>query len=789
VIVFEDFAARLKGRQGSDDDFTAFCPSHADREHRSLHVTRRGDGGVLFHCFVGCTWQEITTALGLNGTTTGSNGSRGHRLTLEEFSAAKGLPLEFLVACGVKQEAWGLRITYLDRDGRPARQQRRRTALKAKEGSLWEKGAGSPIPYGRWRLDEAIEKGELTLVEGETNTQTGWLHNVPTLGIPGADMVKVLEADDLRGIERLYILQDPDRGGETFVAGLDARLTSIRWHGAAYVVTLPVKDLNELHLQAGSSFAGELLAAKAAARKLTSRPSDNDGDIADERAERAISGVWPAPAPVPDDLPVVPTFDAEELLPSAFAPWVADIAERAQCPTDFVAVAAVVGASAVLGRRLTLRPKRHDDWAVVPNLWGLVIGRPGIMKSPALHEALRPLGRVIADAREAHTAAMAEHDFRQAEAQLKREAVKTQLKDAMKRGAPTDELRAAFEATAYDAPTERRYVVNDSTVEKLGALLNENRNGLLLFRDELAGFLRTMEREGHENDRAFYCEAWNGTGSYTYDRIGRGTLHIEAACMSLLGGIQPGPLAAYLREAFGDGGDDGLIQRFQLMVYPDVAPEWRNVDRWPDTDARRRVVELFRSLDRLAPSDVAAHDGALPEERPFLRFTPEAQERFDSWRTTHERIVRSCDEHPVVISHLAKYRSLLPSLALLFHVVSAVDRGTGGPVTIEATERAIAWCAYLEAHARRVYESVTAGPRVAARVLAGKLRAGKLTSPFASREILRAQWSGLTARDEIAGALGLLESLHWVRPEHVPATTRGGRSTTRYHINPAAGAK
>jgi len=72
----------------------------------------------------------------------------------------------------------------------------------------------------------------------------------------------------------------------------------------------------------------------------------------------------------------------------------------------------------------------------------------------------------------------------------------------------------------------KRYLVNDATVEKLGELLNHNPNGLLLFRDELSGFLHTMDRPGHENDRAFYCEAWNGTGAYTYDRIGRGTLAV-----------------------------------------------------------------------------------------------------------------------------------------------------------------------------------------------------------------------------------------------------------------------
>jgi len=41
-------------------------------------------------------------------------------------------------------------------------------------------------------------------------------------------------------------------------------------------------------------------------------------------------------------------------------------------------------------------------------------------------------------------------------------------------------------------------------VEKLAELLNHHPNGLLLFRDELSGWLHTMDRPGHENDRAFY---------------------------------------------------------------------------------------------------------------------------------------------------------------------------------------------------------------------------------------------------------------------------------------------
>lgn len=132
--------------------------------------------------------------------------------------------------------------------------------------------------------------------------------------------------------------------------------------------------------------------------------------------------------------------------------------------------------------------------------------------------------------------------------------------------------------------------MNDATVEKLGKILNQNPHGVLLFRDELTGWFRTLDREGHENDRAFYLEAWNGTGSYTYDRIGRGTLYIPAACVSILGGIQPGPLEDYLKATLrGGAGDDGLLQCFQLSVYPDDSLSWKNVDRPPRAIAKQRA--------------------------------------------------------------------------------------------------------------------------------------------------------------------------------------------------------
>ena len=57
-----------------------------------------------------------------------------------------------------------------------------------------------------------------------------------------------------------------------------------------------------------------------------------------------------------------------------------------------------------------------------------------------------------------------------------------------------------------------------------------------------------------------------------------------------------------------------------------------------------------------------------------------------------DRPLRAEEDHPVVLSHGAKYRSLLPSLALIVHLIDSVEAGTGGPVSRAAAERAVAWC-------------------------------------------------------------------------------------------------
>lgn len=487
---------------------------------------------------------------------------------------------------------------------------------------------------------------------------------------------------------------------------------------------------------------------------------------------------WPILEELPGGLPPVSAFDYD-LLPVALRPWIRDIAERMQCPPDYPAVSAIIGLATLVGRQVGIRPKARDDWTVVPNLWGAVIGRPALLKTPAIQEPLRMVNALEAAARKEHEEVAKEYGAKELVASARQSAAKSRIAKALR--ADNEALAEAIAAETLEEvsiPPRRRYLTQDPTVEKLGELLRDNPRGILIFRDELVGFLRAMDIEGRENSRAFYLEAWNGTGGYTYDRIGRGTVEIEAACVSIIGAIQPGPLRDYMMSAVAGGaGDDGLIQRFQLAVWPDASREWVNVDRWPDTGSRRQARLIYERLDQI--NTVAI--GAQQEEGdpvPWLRFTEDAQVIFNDWREQLESRLRDDDLHPAMESHLAKFRSLVPSLALLSHLA---DDPEGGEVGVPSLLRALAWSEYLESHARRIYAPALSPELFAALELAKRLPS--LPEPFTARDVYRKHWRGLDI-EGTRNAVQVLTDFGHIR-EVDEAPPAYGRQTVRYAVHPA----
>lgn len=479
------------------------------------------------------------------------------------------------------------------------------------------------------------------------------------------------------------------------------------------------------------------------------------------------------PEPLPN-LPDVLPFDYA-YLPNGLRGFVRDIAERMQCPPDFPAVGAVVMMAAILGRKVGIRPMRRNDWTVMPNIWGMSVGNSGTLKSPAQSAALSPLKKLQAREYEVFNLAAAAYAEQAELIKLQKTVNKSEAKKKLSKDATADVKRLLKSDEIEDAPALKRYITNNASYEALGELLMENPNGLLVEADELIGLLKSLDAGGQEVARSFYLTAADGDKAYTFDRILRGKgLHIPALCLSIIGGTQPGVLAEYVRQAnSGGAGADGLLQRFSLMVYPNVSPDWREVDRYPDSDARLIVSQLAERLDSISPEEIGAEDdqhGGVP----FLRFDADAQDLFSEWRKALEHRLRAGDEHPAIVSHLSKYRKLIPSLALINHLCDARE---GGAVTESALLRAIAFSEYLESHARRIYSHATRPDIDAAKALLKRLAGGKLATPFKTRDVYIKGWTGLETPQKAQAAIDLLREYNHLSEYELDT---GGRPTRMY---------
>jgi putative DNA primase/helicase len=491
--------------------------------------------------------------------------------------------------------------------------------------------------------------------------------------------------------------------------------------------------------------------------------------------------IWPKPRPLPNSLPPVDSFDLA-FVPEGLKPWVEDIANRLQCPIDYVVVTAIVALGSVIGRRVGIKPQQKTDWVEIPNMWGGFIGRPGMLKSPAMQEALKPLHRLEGEAEkdneiacEAYRAGLSAYKVQQ--------QVKIALqKDALKKGRKIDEIDLEVGAEPKE-PAAVRYRTNDSSYEALGELLRDNPSGILVERDELVSLLKHLDREEQVVARGFYLSGWSGTQSYSFDRIGRGHIALGAVCVSVLGGTQPARIVEYVRRAnFGNAGGDGLIQRFGLLVWPDVSAQWRNIDQYPNREAREKAWQVFEHAAKLDLS-AALRLGALKgqfDDIPCFRFDDEAGDDFLGWRTDFEKRLRGGELPAAFEGHLAKYRTLVPALALINHIAD----GGKGEVPRKSLLRALAFSTYLESHAKRIYGSSLEGEVSAAKGILKHISAGDLKDGFTAREIHQHGWAHLSQSEDIVAGLSLLVDLDYLAESHPHPGPQGGRPKVTYLTNP-----
>jgi hypothetical protein len=363
-----------------------------------------------------------------------------------------------------------------------------------------------------------------------------------------------------------------------------------------------------------------------------------------------MNGGTPPPPPPPPQAKRLPYFNPwsgfaappfpVETLPDNLRQYAETNAEFIGCDVSALAMGALGVFSGALDHRIRLKLKRQDKYYVHPNLWIALIGNVSAKKSPALERVIAVLNK----------------EERKRKSEYKRQLAQHLANEGKKSDAP---------------PSPARLLLADTTIEGAGKVLEYSPGGALLYRDELAGFIESIDRYSKGGDRPFWLQAYNG-GGHTVDRGSQPDRDIENLSVSILGGIQT--------EKFAELGkaltSDGFLQRFTPVMMADATFGEDDSDLYSEQDYERLMDSAL-----LVPAETTLYmtDDAIEI------FTDLRQRLFGLTQVT-EGVAKGFN------GYIGKLDGLAGRLALLLHLAADPKNRAKEQVslaTIESVEKIV----------------------------------------------------------------------------------------------------
>ena len=783
-MTIKEILARLANVKETASGWTACCPGHEDRQ-ASLSVSEGGEGRVLLHCHAGCALETITSGLGITKADLfDKEASTSRPAAPPKASTKKAAPAkddETFATADAALKAYGRgRPTtvhkYLDEHGVHVSSVIRWDPPSGKKVILpvslfadgWRK---NHMPAPRPLLDRLgiVETaGRVYVVEGEKcfDAVSG-LGLVATTSINGSGAAKQADWRPLAGRE-VVILPDNDKSGRKYAADVAAIL-----HGIDETTVVKVVEID------GLEDGGDVADLYEACR------SDDELQALREKIERRADEAAPLQAEVETSVEIPSTTSSStsatsspvetyrpfpvDALPEPLSSLVAEAAAAIGCDEAYLSLPILTVAGAAIGttRRLELKA----GYAAPPILWTVIVGESGTAKTPALSAVLDPVRQHEARLREEHRLDLDDHEL----------AVETYEK-----------ARAGWRSTkASDVdpprrpaePAGKRALVVDSTVEALAVVMADNSRGLLLARDELAGWLGSFDRyagkAGGGSDEAFFLSAFNGIQHDVDRRTGdRRTIHVRQAALSITGGIQP----AVLRRALGaERRESGLMARLLLAAPPPRPQKWTEAEISIFT--RQAYADLLSRLYALAPD----LDAEGREAARLLRLSYEAKKAWIEFHDLHAEEL--ADLAGDLAAAWSKLRDTAARIALILHEtkLAAGQKVDEYEVDLDTMQRAITLVEWLKHETLRVYRilgesEVDRSARQADEKLVSWLRR-RGGSATARDVVTGCRW--IETSDDAKAALDRLEAAGAGYWQDRPAGERGGKPTRMFTLTAA----
>jgi len=519
-----------------------------------------------------------------------------------------------------------------------------RPICRHKDG--WRIG-GMPTPRPLYRLPELATAKRVYICEGEKAVEAARsLGLVATTSPHGAQSAGQADWTPLSGKE-LILLPDHDRPGEKYIGDVAQILAKLNPASIVKRVELP-------NLPTGGDMADFVAArpdlpAKALRLQVETLAASAKQIEAEQETERVQPFV---PFPV-------------DALPEPVASFIYLAAEALGCDSSYIALPLLTALATAIGNSRRVQLKR--SWREPCVFWSVIIGESGTLKSPALDLALTALRNRQSAAYRVYEAAML--DF-----ERDRQIYDADHAEWKRKGRKNSEPPP----TAPIEPVCERFVCEDTTVEALAVLLQDQPRGLLAARDELSGWLNSFD--AYKSARGADVAHWlsmHRAGNMLVDRkSGRRMIRVPRAAVSICGGVQPLTLTAALGGRYDPSEDEamekppsehfanGLAARLLLTMPPRVPKRWTEAD--VDETAMATIESLFLGLLTL---EMGTDENGDPQPLD-LPLTPAAKRLWIDFYNDHA--TEQCELGGDLAAAWSKLEGYAPRFALLFHLIRSV---------------------------------------------------------------------------------------------------------------------
>lgn len=420
-----------------------------------------------------------------------------------------------------------------------------------------------------------------------------------------------------------------------------------------------------------------------------------------------------------------------EALPATVSHYVTAASVSIGCDPAFIAVPVLSCLSGAIGNTRRLRVK--DGWDIPPVLWTATIAPSGSAKSPGLDAAIRPI-----------------EDFERLAGQQQ------------------------------SARTAQRCLVTDATIEAQAVLLVKHERGLLLYSDELSGWIGSFDRYSKAPKSGGDVARWLSIYGARSLRVDRKTgepkhLLIPSAAISVTGTIQPGTLRRMITD---EHRENGLLARLLLTMPPVRSKRWTEACISPVLAAKAN--DVFAKLLQLEPVTIP-EAGSVPR---ILTLDEEARELWCCFYDEHNLDLEALPEGDLRAAW-SKLEEIPARLALIIHETRIASGESISPDRIDAETMtaAITLTRWFCHETRRVYAMLAESTdeqqqRELVRLIQG--RGGRITV----RDLQRTASRKFKTSVEADQALTRLATANLGRWESLPASANGGAPSKVFVLLP-----